>query len=346
MKAIDAIYQILLDAGTPLPTKEITQRILDNQLWATQGKTPVATISATLSSDIKENGTASRFIHTGPSAYGLNPYYRSTPSDDTQGKTLEINIGEQISVHEGKTYSFTDAAEYVLRTFANNRPMHYQVITEKALELKLLSTKGLTPEATMYAQIITEIERRKRRGEQSRFVMHGKGMVGLVIWEPEGLEGMIESHNRSVRKQLLKNIQEMPAVEFEKLIARLLTEIGFEDVTVTPYSGDKGIDVRGTLVVGESIRTHMAVQVKKWKNNIQTPTVQQVRGSLSTHEQGLIITTSDFSKGAVEEANLPDKVPVALMNGERLVELLVENNIGISRKSHDLIEIGESETNP
>lgn len=346
MKASDAIYQILLDAGVPLSTGVITQRILSVGLWTTLGKTPEATISATVSSDIKEHGAASRFIHAGPSQYGLNPDYIPIHAEGKHGKTPEINVGDKINVLESKTYSFTDAAEHILRTYANTHPMHYQVITEKALEMKMLSTKGLTPEATMYAQIITEINRRKRRGEQPRFVMHGKGLIGLAVWAPEGLAGMIDSHNRAVRKQLLKKIQEMSASEFEKLIARLLTEIGFEDVTVTPYSGDKGIDVRGTLVVGDSIRTRMAVQVKKWKNNVQTPTVQQVRGSLSTHEQGLIITTSDFSKGAITEANLPDKIPVALMNGERLVELLVENNIGITRTSHDLIEMGENEITP
>ena len=69
--------------------------------------------------------------------------------------------------------------------------------------------------------------------------------------------------------------------------------------------------------------------------------VQQVRGSLSTHEQGLIITTSDFSKGAYDEAQEPDKIPVALMNGEQLVTLLIENDIGIHRISYDLIDLEE-----
>ena len=68
---------------------------------------------------------------------------------------------------------------------------------------------------------------------------------------------------------------------------------------MTPASGDGGIDVRGTLVVGDVIRTRMAVQVKRWKRNVQAPTVQQVRGSLGTHEQGLIVTTSDFRQGGV-----------------------------------------------
>ena len=88
--------------------------------------------------------------------------------------------------------------------------------------------------------------------------------------------------------------------DFEELIGTLLTKLGFEDVEVTARSNDGGIDVRGTLVTGDVIRTRMAVQVKRWKANVQTPIVQQVRGSLGTHEQGLIITTSDFSKGALD----------------------------------------------
>lgn len=89
----------------------------------------------------------------------------------------------------------------------------------------------------------------------------------------------------------------MEAREFEELVGKLLTRLGFDEVEVTQLSRNGGIDVRGRLVVGDVIRTRMAVQVKKWAKNIQAPIVQQVRGSLGAHEQGLIITTSDFSKG-------------------------------------------------
>lgn len=60
------------------------------------------------------------------------------------------------------------------------------------------------------------------------------------------------------------------------------------------------------------------------------------------HEQGLIVTTSDFNPGARKEAARPDAVPVALMNGKQLVLLLVEAGIGVSRPSHDLIELLET----
>jgi restriction system protein len=91
------------------------------------------------------------------------------------------------------------------------------------------------------------------------------------------------------------------------------------------------------------IRTRMAVQVKRWKGNVQAPIVQQVRGSLGTHDQGLIITTSNFSNGARDEAERPNAVPVALMNGEQLVALLVEHDIGVRRTSHHLIELAGNE---
>ncbi len=112
---------------------------------------------------------------------------------------------------------------------------------------------------------------------------------------------------------------------------------------VTKMSGDGGIDVRGTLVVGDVIRTNMAVQAKRWKQNVQRDIVQQVRGSLGTHDQGLIITTSDYSSGAKEEAKRANAVPVALMNGEQLVALLVEHSIGVHHTSHDLIELSDSD---
>jgi restriction system protein len=60
---------------------------------------------------------------------------------------------------------------------------------------------------------------------------------------------------------------------------------------------------------------------------------------LGAHEQGLVITTSDFSSGARKEAERPDATPVALMKGDELVKLLVEHDIGVRRVPADLIEL-------
>lgn len=69
--------------------------------------------------------------------------------------------------------------------------------------------------------------------------------------------------------------------------------------------------------------------------------MQQVRGSLGAHEQGLIITTSDFSEGAKREAAQGDKNLIALINGDRFVKLLMEHGIGVRRSVHNLFEIDD-----
>ena len=153
---------------------------------------------------------------------------------------------------------------------------------------------------------------------------------------PRGLAARIEEHNSDVRKTLLDRLRDGSPKAFEELVGEVLVALGFEEVIVTPIAGDGGVDVRGTLVVGEVVRIRMAIQAKRWKGNVGAPVVQQVRGSLGAHEQGLIITTSDFSRRARQEAMRADAAPVALMNGEQLVALLAEKEVGVQREGYDL----------
>jgi restriction system protein len=351
LSALEAAYQVLLQAGEPLRCEEITRRMFAQNLWVTAGKTPDATVHARLCVDLKKKGTDSRFVRTGKATFGLNPTAATPRTPAPKPPRRQAARPRRADVQptllppepQQSTLSFTDAAERVLESQADARPMHYRELTERALDLGLLATKGRTPEATMYSQILSEIQRKTRRGEVPRFVKQGRGLFGLSRWTKTGLAHQIEQHNEHVRKELHKQLATMPPEEFERLIGRLLGDLNFEKVAVTPISKDGGIDVRGTLVVGDVIHTRMAVQVKRWKKNVQRQEVQQLRGSLGAHEQGLIITTSDFSPAAREEAARSDATPVALMNGEQLVGLLVENGIAVRRTSHELIEMGEEE---
>jgi len=335
-----AAIQVLHQAGTALHAKDIAEQIMAAGLWQSEGKTPDATVSARLYSDIKNNGDKSPFVKVGPQTFAL----RDSAEIPSSAAPVPAAVEEAPKPHPANAgFSFTDCAQKVLDEFGGKKPMHYKEITEKALAKGWLVTGGKTPEATMYAQVITEIKRQQKRGERPRFVQHGRGYVGLSQWMGRGLAFQIEQHNHQVRKALRGRLLDMKPGEFEELISQLLAEMGFEMVEVTKLSGDGGIDVRGTLVVGDVVRIKMAVQVKKWKlkNNIQAPVVQQVRGSLGAHEQGLIITTSDFSPGAVKEAAQADKTPIALMNGDQLVMLLMEHGIGVHRSTPDLFEIDE-----
>ena len=216
--------------------------------------------------------------------------------------------------------------------------MHYRDITAKVLEEDLVKTSGKTPEATLYAQVIQENARAEKRGKQPRFVRHGKGMVGLTAWLEPGVKQDIAKHNAEAEQQMLAELRELDPEDFEQLVGELLRALGISDVEVTQYHGDKGIDATGVYELAPSLVVRLAVQAKRQAANVVRPVVQALSGSLKPHQQGLIITTSDFGKGARDEAARDDKPLIWLINGKQLVKLLIANDIGARRIPVELVE--------
>ena len=88
-----------------------------------------------------------------------------------------------------------------------------------------------------------------------------------------------------------------------------------------------------------------AVQAKSWKagQKVRSPVVRQFRDALIKHKcsQGVIITTSGFSRDAKEVVNEPGHLPVILIDGMRLVELAIENKVGVDVQSLDAYFVNE-----
>lgn len=333
---LEGVAQVLQQTEQPLHARDITKALLEQGLWSTKGKTPEATVSAQLYTDIKKKGTASAFVQAGKNTFALNPNVESdAPSEEHQSAAVSLGGSEPVA----KRLTFTDAAEDVLRRHGRGgRPMHYKDITKFALDEDLVQTEGKTPEATLYAQVITENQRAAERGKQPRFVRHGKGMIGLADWLQPGAQAELAKHNTKAEAELLKQVRALDPQEFEQLIGQLLRSMGIYDVEVTPYSGDSGVDARGRHELAPGLSVVIAVQAKRWRANVQKPDVQKLSGAIAPNEQGLIITTSDFGKGAREEAARPDKPLVWLVNGEELVRLLVAHDIGVRRVSLEYYE--------
>lgn len=233
--------------------------------------------------------------------------------------------------------NFLEAAYEILQDAG--KPLHYTEISQQALAKQLITPKGSTPAATMGSRLYVDTKK-----PDTRFKRFSKGYFGLA--EPaqtDEIADQVNAINQSTRQQLQQLLQNMPADRFEALIEELLLALGFEEdsVKVTSYHGDGGIDVRGVLNAGGITRINAAVQVKRWKKNIQAPTVQGVRGSLTTHEQGIIITSSDFSKGAQQEANAIGKTPISLVNGQALLDLLIAYGIGVNKEQHTVLSLDE-----
>ena len=59
---LDAAAQVLAEAGEPLNTKAMVDRMLAQGLWQTNGKTPAATIYAAIIREIATKGDDARFV--------------------------------------------------------------------------------------------------------------------------------------------------------------------------------------------------------------------------------------------------------------------------------------------
>lgn len=232
--------------------------------------------------------------------------------------------------------TYLDAAYAILRR--HNAPLHYESIAARALEQGLIKPTGRTPAATMGSRLYTDTKL-----EGSRFARAGRGLFELAQARPGDITDQIAAINQATRTRLAGLLQSMPAERFEALITELLLQMGFDEttVTVTPFIRDGGIDVVGVYRAAGLTEVNAAVQVKRWRNNVQAPTVTQVRGSLQVHQQGIIITTSDFSAGARKEAAAPGKTRIGLINGEDLLDLLIKHRVGIIEKSFSVATLDD-----
>lgn len=236
-----------------------------------------------------------------------------------------------------KKLSFKEAAIKILKEA--EEPLSAKEITEIALDEELIDTSGVTPEATMAAQLYTDIN----KNSSSKFKKVGRGLFALKKQTESAKSPLlaIQNQNELVKKKVIEKIQDMDPFQFEFLAAELLRKIGYENVEVTKRSGDKGIDVTGNLTVGGLTNVKTVIQVKRYKtgNNISGKYITQLRGSAEVDQRGLIITTSDFTKDAINESKAINKMPVSLVNGEKLIDLLFKYKVGVKEETVSVFSI-------
>jgi restriction system protein len=152
------------------------------------------------------------------------------------------------------------------------------------------------------------------------------------------------NHYNAVQRQALRDrMSKMHPSRFEGLVRDLLEAMGYENVKVVGQSGDKGVDVVATVQFGITTITEV-VQVKRHQASIQRPTLDQLRGALHYHQaiRGTIITLGNFSKGCTEAALLVGAPPIGLINGDKLLDLLFEHEVGVTKRDVPLYELDES----
>ncbi|NUM44673.1 MAG: DUF2034 domain-containing protein [Anaerolineales bacterium] len=232
---------------------------------------------------------------------------------------------------------FKDAAYEILKQ--TGEPLHYNDLTDRALAAGILTTAGQTPHATMGSRLYSDTLR-----EDSLFQRVGKkGYFALKEKPKADIAQQVETLNQQAREKLQKLILDIKPAKFEALIADLLLALGVreETIQITPYSNDGGIDVRGRMLANGITEINVAIQAKRWRSNVGSKIVRELRGSLKVHEQGIIITPSDFTASAKLEAQEAGKVRISLINGEALVELMIQHKVGAYEEKYAVIYLDE-----
>jgi restriction system protein len=152
----------------------------------------------------------------------------------------------------------------------------------------------------------------------------------------------VEAFNTQKRQELREQLRTMHPYRFEHLVRDLLEAMGYEDVVVTKASGDYGVDVVATVQFGITTITEV-IQVKRRQDSIQRPILDQLRGALPYYKalRGTIITLGTFSSGCINAALFVGAAPIGLIDGEKLLDLLIKYEIGIKNRPVSLYEIDE-----
>lgn len=153
---------------------------------------------------------------------------------------------------------------------------------------------------------------------------------------PATLVGLHEEYLLQFKGNLLEKLTELTPEQFEHFAKKLLTAYGFVSMSVTSVSNDGGIDGHGLLKVGLA-QMNVAFQCKKWQNTIQRPEIDKFRGAIQGEfEQGIFFTTSRFTEGAKAASLKKGAVPVILLDGDSIVEVMIEKQFGVQRQPLEL----------
>ncbi|MEI4273408.1 restriction endonuclease [Klenkia sp. LSe6-5] len=151
---------------------------------------------------------------------------------------------------------------------------------------------------------------------------------------PQDLLAQAVTENRAaVEGELLKRALALPPTEFERLVVRLLEQMGYGRSGMVEHSGrsgDAGID--GIISQDPLGLDRIYLQAKRYApdQSVQRPAIQGFVGALmgAQGDRGVFITTSSFSSGARAEAERVN-ARIELIDGARLAELMLRHGVGV-----------------
>lgn len=152
------------------------------------------------------------------------------------------------------------------------------------------------------------------------------------------IDSGVSTIEAEVKTELLERLKEVDPFYFEKVILILLKNMGYGDYVETSKSSDGGID--GIINEDKLGLEKIYTQAKRYnENRVREKDIRNFIGAMSGDTtKGVYITTSSFDDAAVRKAREAHHT-IVLIDGDKLVDLMYEYNVGIQKK--DTYEIKE-----
>jgi restriction system protein len=165
------------------------------------------------------------------------------------------------------------------------------------------------------------------------------------------LDELVRAMREVLEAELLDEVRRLPPASFERLIVRLLEAMDYGSTTLRQGgAGDEGID--GAVDEDELGLGRIYVQAKRYKegNVVGPAAIREFVGALTNAgaSKGVFVTASTFSSAARDA--LPrgnNAARIALIDGVRLVQLMVRHGIGVRTAQTVLVkEIDRADLEP
>lgn len=164
------------------------------------------------------------------------------------------------------------------------------------------------------------------------------GAVGLDNTTPEEeLENSYQQLRDELSNNLLETILKNSPNFFEQLVVDLLVAMGYggsrkDAGQALGKTGDGGID--GIIKEDKLGLDIIYLQAKRYGLDHSVPSreIRDFTGSLEGHgaQKGVFITTSSFTKDGIDFVKRLQQKKIVLIDGRRLAQLMIDNNIGVS----------------
>jgi len=151
-------------------------------------------------------------------------------------------------------------------------------------------------------------------------------------------ERLEEAHaeiQNNIADELLESVKQQAPDFLERLVVQLLKAMGYggwseKSGSATQYTADGGID--GVINEDPLGLDTIYLQAKRYTDNsVGRPDIQAFVGALEMKRarKGVFITTSQFSREALEYCQLIEK-KVVLIDGRKLAQLMIQYGLGVS----------------